>query len=133
MSISRTTTPLSRRPGAVWTHGFATGRVHCLGLSNFAAWQIVEIIHLARARGWTPPTVTQFLYNTISRGVENELLPMTDAYGLGTCAYNPLAGGLLTGKHRAGQEAVPESRLAVNTGYRDRYWNDRQRGRLSGC
>ena len=105
----------------------ATGRVHCLGLSNFAAWQIVEIIHLARARGWTPPTVTQFLYNTISRGVENELLPMTDAYGLGTCAYNPLAGGLLTGKHRAGQEAVPESRLAVNTSYRDRYWNDRQR------
>ncbi len=105
----------------------ASGRVRCLGLSNFAAWQIVEIIHLARARGWAPPTVTQALYNTISRGVENELLPMAQAYGIGTCAYNPLAGGLLTGKHRAGEDAVPDTRLAVNTGYRNRYWNDRQR------
>ena len=105
----------------------ASGRVRCLGLSNFAAWQCAQTVQLANHRGWAPPTVTQALYNVISRAVETELLPMVNAYGLGTCMYNPLAGGLLTGKHDVGEEANPRTRLAYNTTYRARYWNDRQR------
>ena len=52
---------------------------------------------------------------------------MVNAFGLGSCMYNPLAGGLLTGKHSVGKDANPQTRLADNTTYRARYWNDRQR------
>jgi aryl-alcohol dehydrogenase-like predicted oxidoreductase len=105
----------------------SSGKVRYIGVSNFAAWQIVEAVNLARNRGWTPPTVTQALHNAISRAVETELLPMTRSYDIGTCMYNPLAGGLLTGKYKAGKEADSDTRFAANEMYRKRYWNDPQR------
>jgi aryl-alcohol dehydrogenase-like predicted oxidoreductase len=105
----------------------SSGKVRYIGVSNFAAWQIVEAVNLARNRGWTPPTVTQALHNAISRAVETELLPMTRSYDIGTCMYNPLAGGLLTGKYKAGKEAGSDTRFAANEMYRKRYWNDPQR------
>ncbi|GIS87998.1 MAG: hypothetical protein CM1200mP18_07080 [Gammaproteobacteria bacterium] len=67
---------------------------------------MVQTVHLANQRGWAPPTVTQALYNIISRAVETELLPMVNAYGLGTCMYNPLAGGLLTGKQVSAKKRI---------------------------
>ena len=105
----------------------SSGKVRYIGVSNFAAWQVVEAVNLARNRGWTPPTVTQALHNAISRTVETELLPMTRSYDIGTCMYNPLAGGLLTGKYKAGKEAGSDTRFAANEMYRKRYWNDPQR------
>ena len=105
----------------------SSGKVRYIGVSNFAAWQIVEAVNLARNRGWTPPTVTQALHNAISRAVETELLPMTRSYDIGTCMYNPLAGGLLTGKYKVGKEAGSDTRFAANEMYRKRYWNDPQR------
>jgi aryl-alcohol dehydrogenase-like predicted oxidoreductase len=105
----------------------SSGKVRYIGVSNFAAWQVVEAVNLARNRGWTPPTVTQALHNAISRAVETELLPMTRSYDIGTCMYNPLAGGLLTGKYKAGKEAGSDTRFAANEMYRKRYWNDPQR------
>ena len=105
----------------------SSGKVRYIGVSNFAAWQVVEAVNLARNRGWTPPTVTQALHNAISRAAETELLPMTRAYDIGTCMYNPLAGGLLTGKYKAGKEAGSDTRFAANEMYRKRYWNDPQR------
>ena len=105
----------------------SSGKIRYIGVSNFAAWQVVEAVNLARNRGWTPPTVTQALHNAISRAVETELLPMTRAYDIGTCMYNPLAGGLLTGKYKAGKEAGSDTRFAANEMYRKRYWNDPQR------
>ena len=104
-----------------------SGKIRYIGVSNFAAWQVVEAVNLARNRGWTPPTVTQALHNAISRAAETELLPMTRAYDIGTCMYNPLAGGLLTGKYKAGKEAGSDTRFAANEMYRKRYWNDPQR------
>ena len=104
-----------------------SGKIRYIGVSNFAAWQVVEAVNLARNRGWTPPTVTQALHNAISRAVETELLPMTRSYDIGTCMYNPLAGGLLTGKYKAGKEAGSDTRFAANEMYRKRYWNDPQR------
>jgi len=105
----------------------SSGKIRYIGVSNFAAWQVVEVVNLARNRGWTRPTVTQALHNAISRAAETELLPMTRAYDIGTCMYNPLAGGLLTGKYKAGKEAGSDTRFAANEMYRKRYWNDPQR------
>ena len=105
----------------------AAGKVRYIGLSNFAAWQIVETIAIARRNGWTQPLISQFMYNAIARGPEQELLPMTRAYDVGNMMYNPLAGGLLTGKHRPHQEASDGTRLASNATYRQRYWHPRQR------
>lgn len=105
----------------------SSGKIRYLGMSNYAAWQVVEAMHLARAHGWAQPLVVQSMYNAIARGIETELVPMTGRYDLATVAYNPLGGGLLTGRY-AGQDEPPEgSRLAINAVYRRRFFDPRQR------
>ena len=99
------------------------GKVRTLGLSNYSAWQSVEAIHHAIRRGWNPPRIMQPMLNLVARGVETELLPMTRAYDMGNCVYNPLAGGLLTEKQLDADEAVDGTRLATNSYYRKRYWH----------
>ena len=100
------------------------GKVRYLGLSNYAAWQVTDALHRSRKKGWIQPTVLQPMYNPVARGIDEELLPMARHFDLGICAYNPLAGGLLTGKHKPGGEAAKGSRLESNAMYRKRYWND---------
>lgn len=95
-----------------------------LGLSNFPAWQVVEAFHICERNGWQPPTVYQGLYNTLSRGVESELLPALDHYGIRFNAYNPLAGGLLTGKYQDITQAPTPGRFTVRPNYKNRYWKD---------
>jgi aryl-alcohol dehydrogenase (NADP+) len=63
------------------------------------------------------------MYNLLSRGIEQELLPMCREFHLATVAYNPLAGGLLTGKHSA-DAPLPGTRFDGNAAYRNRYWHD---------
>lgn len=102
------------------------GKFRYVGLSNFAAWQIADACHLARHNGWIQPTVAQTMYNLIARHPEQELFPACRAFDLGVCNYNPLAGGLLTGKYGIEGEAG-QGRLASNQRYRERYWDDRLR------
>jgi aryl-alcohol dehydrogenase-like predicted oxidoreductase len=102
------------------------GKVRAIGLSNFAAWQGAEAVWMTRSRGWTRPTVLQFLYNAISRAAESELWGMARAHDFGVCVFNPLAGGLLTGKYGTDEEAR-SGRLSHNEMYRKRYWDPRQR------
>ncbi|MBS1269867.1 MAG: Aldo-keto reductase IolS [Gammaproteobacteria bacterium] len=102
------------------------GKFRYVGLSNFAAWQIADACHLARRNGWIQPTVVQCMYNLIARYPEHELFPVCRAFDCGVCNYNPLAGGLLTGKYGVEGEAV-DGRLAKNEMYRARYWDPRQR------
>nr|XP_035163858.1 aflatoxin B1 aldehyde reductase member 2 isoform X2 [Callithrix jacchus] len=71
-----------------------------LGLSNYAAWEVAEICTLCRSNGWILPTVYQGMYNATTRQVETELFPCLRHFGLRFYAYNPLAGGLLTGKYK---------------------------------
>ncbi|XP_005544645.3 aflatoxin B1 aldehyde reductase member 2 isoform X2 [Macaca fascicularis] len=71
-----------------------------LGLSNYAAWEVAEICTLCKSNGWIVPTVYQGMYNATTRQVETELLPCLRHFGLRFYAYNPLAGGLLTGKYK---------------------------------
>lgn len=101
------------------------GKVRYPAVSNFAAWQILEMQHLAAQNGWKPVHICQPMYNLLARNIEAELLPMSARHGVSTFVYNPLAGGLLTGKHKP-EEAIKGSRFDGNQMYRDRYWYDEQ-------
>ena len=77
----------------------AEGKIGALGVSNFAAWQIADVIHTAREVGAPRPVVAQQLYNLVARRVEEEYLEFAATHGVHTMVYNPLGGGLLTGRH----------------------------------
>ena len=53
-----------------------------LGLSNYAAWQVVQIFYICKARGWVAPSIYQGMYNAITRDVERELLPALKSLGI---------------------------------------------------
>ena len=101
------------------------GKIRALGVSNFAARQIGEINRVADEVGAPNPVVAQQLYNLLARRIEEEYVEFAALTGLTTMVYNPLGGGLLTGKHSAGVEPIDgrfgDSRLAAM--YRERYWN----------
>lgn len=101
------------------------GKVRYPAVSNFGAWQILEMQHTAAANAWTPVHICQPMYNLVARNIEAELLPMAQKHDVSTFVYNPLAGGLLTGKH-VSNEAIKGSRFDGNKMYRDRYWYDEQ-------
>lgn len=98
------------------------GRFQRFGLSNYAAWQVAEIAEICRAEGWIRPSVYQGMYNALTRDVERELFACLRNYDMAFYAYNPLAGGLLSGKHQS-VDAMPEAgRFADFDGYQSRYW-----------
>jgi aryl-alcohol dehydrogenase-like predicted oxidoreductase len=100
-----------------------SGKIRYTAVSNYAAWQIGDILHLCDKRGYVAPVITQNVYNLITRGLEAELLPFLKAHPLGMAVYNPIAGGLLTGKHKPGTPEV-NTRFAGNHEYYSRYWSD---------
>ncbi|MGH3642021.1 MAG: aldo/keto reductase [Mycobacterium sp.] len=103
----------------------ADGKVGHLGVSNFAAWQIGEVVHVADRVGAPRPIVAQQLYNLLARRIEDEYAEYAAVTGLTTMVYNPLGGGLLTGRHQFAEAPTEgrfgDSRLAGM--YRERYWN----------
>lgn len=101
---------------------YQQGKVKELGLSNFPAWKVVEIYYICKDRGWPVPTVYQGLYNGLSRKVENELFPAIRNLGMRFYAFNPLAGGLLSGKYNNFEEVPVEGRFTLRPNYQDRYW-----------
>jgi len=68
------------------------------------------------------PRVYQGMYNALTRDVERELFPCLRNYGMCFYAYNPLAGGMLTGKHASLDSVPDEGRFKVEGSYLDRYW-----------
>ena len=101
------------------------GKVRHVAASNYAAWQMCQMSHLSAERAWSPVRVSQSMYNLISRSLDDECVAFLQAYRLATIVYNPLAGGLLTGKHRR-ESAVAEGSRFTNPQYRERYWTARQ-------
>lgn len=103
----------------------AEGKVGALGVSNYAAWQIAEINHLADKVGAPRPVVAQQVYNLLARRIEDEYAEFAAVTNLVTMVYNPLGGGLLTGRHSFGanpsEGRFGDSRLAKM--YKERYWN----------
>lgn len=103
---------------------YQQGKFKTFGLSNFASWQVAEVVEICRRNGWMQPTVYQGMYNAMTRDVETELFPCLRHYNMHFYAYNPLAGGLLTGKHQSIQSMPDSGRFRENYGYRSRYWKD---------
>ncbi|MCZ2151474.1 MAG: aldo/keto reductase [Bryobacterales bacterium] len=99
------------------------GKVRYPASSNYAAWQVARMQALAEKRGYRPAVITQPMYNLLARGIEQEYLAMAREYGISTVVYNPLAGGLLTGKHKR-DAFTPGTRFDNNRMYQDRYWHD---------
>jgi aryl-alcohol dehydrogenase-like predicted oxidoreductase len=97
------------------------GKVRQTAVSNYAAWQICRMLWLCDTNGWERPALVQPMYNLLARRIETELVPLCQEYGLGIAAYNPLAGGLLTGKHPP-EAPLADSRFVRMPAYRDRYW-----------
>jgi len=100
-----------------------SGKARYVGVSNFAAWQIADMLAICDKRNYVPPCVTQSVHNLITRGLEAELAPFLKAHNMGMVIYNPLAAGLLTGKHKRGQPAA-NTRFSNNEMYYNRYWSE---------
>ena len=95
------------------------GKVLYLGLSNFAAWQIMKSISITQLQNLAPISCIQPMYNLLKRQCESELLPMAQSEGLGVFPYSPLAGGWLTGKYLNTQPEV--GRFNTSKMYQKRY------------
>ncbi|MCL1818025.1 MAG: aldo/keto reductase [Spirochaetaceae bacterium] len=100
-----------------------SGKIRYYGVSNYPAWQIADMLAVCDKRGFLPPIVTQNVYNLLTRGIEDELAPFLKAHGMGMIVYNPIAGGMLAGKHKPGTPAE-NTRFWKNKMYLDRYWMD---------
>lgn len=87
-----------------------SGKVRYLGASNFKAWQLTWANALAELRGLTKFVSIQPHYHMLERGIEAELVPACEYFGIGILPYFPLAGGFLTGKYRQGEPPPPGSR-----------------------
>lgn len=98
------------------------GKIKELGLSNYPAWQVVDIAYKCDRIGCPRPTVYQGMYNALCRNVEPELFPAIRSLNMRFYAFNPLAGGMLTGKHHHFEDAPEPGRFARLKSYRDRYW-----------
>ncbi len=89
------------------------GKILHGGLSNFPAWRVAAAATTADLRDRARIVGIQVEYSLAERTAERELLPMAEAFGLGAALYGPLAGGLLTGKHRRGEDSPRRRRGAV--------------------
>lgn len=106
------------------------GKVRYLGCSNFPAWLVALSVGIAEGRGWTRFDCVQPRYNLLYREIEAELLPLCRDQGIGVIAYNPLAGGFLTGRYQSlDLPPAEQTRFSIGkTGdlYRERYWQQAQ-------
>lgn len=92
-----------------------------LGLSNYSLEQVKEIIDLCNKHNLIKPSVYQGLYNPLCRKIE-ELFPLLEQENIQFYAYNPLAGGLLTGKYLPCNHTNTYSRFFNNTIYQNLFW-----------
>jgi aryl-alcohol dehydrogenase-like predicted oxidoreductase len=119
-------TPIAETVGELGTL-IAEGKILAYGASNFAAWRFAELLWTARAQGVQSPEVSELMYNLIARRIEDDYTAFAEHEKLTTIVFNPLAGGMLSGKYTASRRAeaggrfISEERGAM---YRDRYWNE---------
>jgi len=122
------TTPLDETLAALDTV-VQSGKARYIGVSNFLAYRLSRALGRADVRNFTRFVSVQPRYNLLYREIERELLPLAEEEGLGVIPYNPLAGGLLTGKHNLAQGPTSGSRFTLGTAaenYQKRYWHERE-------
>ena len=98
------------------------GKVRYPASSNYSGWQVGKMQWIAEKNGYKPAAVTQPMYNLLARGIEQEYLPMAKEFGISTVVYNPLAGGMLTGKQKR-DAPLQGTRFDGNQMYLSRYWH----------
>jgi aryl-alcohol dehydrogenase-like predicted oxidoreductase len=106
------------------------GKVRYVGCSNFLTYQLVRAVGRTETLRLVRMDCVQPRYNLLFRQIEREMLPFCGEEGVGVIPYNPIAGGLLSGKY-SGAAAPPAGRFTLgNAGgmYQDRYWHDREFG-----
>jgi aryl-alcohol dehydrogenase (NADP+) len=105
------------------------GKARYVGVSNYPAFRVARALGRSEALGLTRLVSVQPRYNLLFRQIERELLPLCQEEGLAVIPYNPLAGGLLTGKHARTAPPAAGSRFTLGTAgttYVQRYWKERE-------
>ncbi len=106
-----------------------TGKVRYVGCSNFLAYQVARALGRSEARGLVRFDSAQPRYNLLFRQIERELVPLCEEEGVGIIPYNPIAGGLLSGKHNPSAPPPDGTRFTLGTAgamYQSRYWHDQE-------
>src|SRR5437773_7509013 len=105
------------------------GKARYVGCSNYFAYQLARALGRSEHLGLARFDCVQPRYNLLFRQVERELFPLCAEEGVGVIAYNPIAGGLLSGKHRREAGPMANTRFTHPTAgarYRDRYWREHE-------
>lgn len=121
-----TATPLDETLGAL-DDLVRAGKVRYVGCSNYAAWQLARAIGRSETLGIVRYESVQPRYNLLFRNIERELLPLCVHDEVAVLPYNPIAGGMLSGKHVAADGPAEGTRFTLGTAaerYRERYWAD---------
>jgi aryl-alcohol dehydrogenase (NADP+) len=105
------------------------GKVRYVGCSNFPAYKVARALGRSEACSFARFASVQPRYNLLFRQIERELLPLCAEEGVGVVPYNPIAGGLLSGKHDPSSPPTDGTRFTLGnaaTTYQSRYWHDRE-------
>lgn len=98
------------------------GKFQELGLSNYPAWMVADVWQICDRNGWVKPTVFEGIYNPLTRKAEIELNDCLNHFGMRFYAYNPMCGGLLTGRYERFEDAPTDGRFTHRPNYQKRYW-----------
>jgi aflatoxin B1 aldehyde reductase len=108
---------------------YREGLFNRFGISNFMSWEVAQVCEICEKNGWIKPTVYQGIYHALQRSIEAELFPCLHYYGISLYAFQPLAGGFLTGRYTREQEDFEpgsrfDPRIAQGSLHHGRYWNE---------
>jgi aryl-alcohol dehydrogenase-like predicted oxidoreductase len=92
------------------------GKVRYIGCSTHPAWQVVEALMVSEVKGYERFVSEQPPYNLLDRRIENELIPMSQAHGLGIISWSPMAMGVLAGRYADSEEFPTDSRAELRGG-----------------
>jgi len=108
-----------------------SGKVRYIGCSNFLTYQLVRAVGRSETLGLARFDSVQPRYNLLFRQIEREMLPFCGEEGVGVIPYNPIAGGLLSGKHSGSAQPAEGTRFTLGRAgqmYQERYWHEREFG-----
>jgi aryl-alcohol dehydrogenase-like predicted oxidoreductase len=103
------------------------GKIRYIACSNYTAWELCKSLWISDRYNQARFECIQPPYNLVTRDIESELLPFCNSEGIGVCVYNPLAAGILTGKHDPKNPPAEGGRFTlegIGKNYYNRYWNE---------
>jgi aryl-alcohol dehydrogenase-like predicted oxidoreductase len=100
------------------------GKVRYIACSNYPAWRLADALWVSQVNGWNRFVAYQPQYSLVVRDIEQELVPLCLAKGLGIVAWSPLAGGFLSGAYRPGQHRAQGTRSDEDWAFPGRYFAD---------